>query len=74
VTDLHVQIPEDLALRLTDEARERGITPDEVVAEALRVHVPTKATGGLEFIGIGRARPGFSARAAEERMEAEGFV
>jgi hypothetical protein len=26
------------------------------------------------FIGVGQAKPGFSARAAEERLEAEGFV
>ena len=74
VTDLHVQIPDEVAERVATEARHRGVTPDEVVADALRAHVPAKTTGALGFIGIGQAKPGFSARAAEERMEAEGFV
>ncbi len=74
VTDLHVQIPDDVAVRVATEARDRGVTPDEVVAEALRAHVPVKTTGALGFIGIGQAKSGFSARAAEQRMEVEGFV
>jgi hypothetical protein len=74
VTDLHVQIPDDVAARVATEARDRGVTPDQIVADALRAHVPAPKSGSLEFIGIGQAKPGFSARAAEEQLEAEGFV
>lgn len=74
MTDLHVQIPDDVAARVATEARDRGVTPDQVVADALRAHVPAQKSGSLEFIGIGQAKPGFSARAAEERLEAEGFA
>jgi len=74
MTELHVQVPDDVAERLAGEAGRRGVTPDEVVTEALRVHMPAEPTATFGFIGVGQAKPGFSARAAEERMEAEGFV
>jgi hypothetical protein len=64
MTDLHVRIPDDVAARVATEAHNRGVTPDEVVAEALRVHVAATSDDSLGFIGIGRAKPGFSARAA----------
>ena len=74
VTEMRVEIPDDLAAKVLTEARERGVSTEKVVLDALREHVPSEPSGSLAFIGIGRAKSGFSARAAEERMEAEGFV
>jgi plasmid stability protein len=77
VTELHVRIPDDLAESLASEAAERGVSSEDLAAEVLRAHVPSESSpraNQFSFIGIGRAKPGFSARKAEERLEAEGFV
>lgn len=77
VTELHVHIPDDVAERLVSEATERGVSAEDLAAEVLTAHVPEPVptpSRGLSFIGLGRAKPGFSARAAEERLEAEGFA
>lgn len=43
-----------------------------VEAEVLRLHAPERrGASRLGFIGFGEARPGFSARQAEERLEAQ---
>ena len=74
MTELRVVVPDEIAERLASEAADRGTSAEEVAAEVLRLHViPRSATGRFGFIGIGTARPGFSAREAEERLEAEGF-
>jgi len=73
VTELHLQIPADVADRLALEAAERGTSTEEVAAEVLTLHVPGKTGGGLGFIALAHAKSGFSARAAEELLEAEGF-
>ena len=73
MSDLHVRISEDLAERLALEARHRGVGLDQLVTEAIQTHLPP-AGAGLGFVGIGQAKPGFSVRVAEERMEAEGLV
>ncbi|MGD0595739.1 MAG: hypothetical protein ABSB54_18875 [Acidimicrobiales bacterium] len=74
MTELRVVISDDIAKRLELEAAGRGTSPEDVAAEILRLHAPTESSAKLGFIAIGRARPGFSARAAEERLEAEGFA
>ncbi|MGD0255793.1 MAG: hypothetical protein ABSB99_09640 [Acidimicrobiales bacterium] len=75
MTELRVTVPDEIAERLATEAAERGTSAEDVAAEVLRLHVPSeRRTGRFGFIGIGQARPGFSARVAEERLEAEGFV
>jgi hypothetical protein len=73
VTELHLQIPDDVAEGLALEAAERGTSTEVVAAEVLRLHVPGKTGEGLGFIALAHAKPGFSARAAEELLEAEGF-
>ena len=73
MSDLHVHISQDLAERLALEAHQRGIALDQLVSEAIQTHLPP-AGAGLGFVGIGQAKPGFSARVAEEQMEAEGLV
>ena len=75
VTELRVTVPDETAERLAREAADRGTSAEDVAAEVLRLHAPLRrGTSRFGFIGIGQARQGFSARQAEERLEAEGFV
>jgi hypothetical protein len=74
MTDLHVHIPDEVAERLATEAAQRGTSTEDVAAEVLTLHAPNKTGEGLGFIALAHAKPGFSARAAEELLEAEGFV
>jgi plasmid stability protein len=73
VTDLHVQISDEVAQRLATEAAQRGTSTEDVAAEVLTLHAPVHNGEGLGFIALAHAKPGFSARAAEELLEAEGF-
>ena len=73
MTDLHVQVTEEVAKRLATEAAHRGTSTEDLAAEVLTLHAPNKTGDGLDFIALARAKPGFSARAAEELLEAEGF-
>ena len=75
VTELRVVVPDEIAARLASEATERGTSVEDVAAEVISLHAPTeRGADRFGFIGIGQARPGFSARKAEERLEAEGFA
>src|SRR5208283_687702 len=75
VTELRVTVPEETAERRASEAADRGTSAEDVAAEVLRLHAPLRrGTSRFGFIGIGQARPGFSARQAEESLEAEAFV
>jgi len=40
MTDLHVQIPDDVAGRLADEAGRRGVAVDVVLTELLAARLP----------------------------------
>jgi len=56
---------------------DRGVTVEELTSEALQAYLEhEQASNGtdLTFIGLGDAENGFSARGAEERLEAEGFT
>ena len=58
----------------TSEGVERGTSAEDVATEVLRLHVPPRpATGRFAFIAIGQAKPRFSAKEAEERLEADGL-
>jgi len=74
MTELYLEIPEELAERLASEAAQRGTSTEIVAAEVLSLHVPSKLGDGLDFIALAHAKPGFSTRAAEELLEAEGFA
>jgi mannitol/fructose-specific phosphotransferase system IIA component (Ntr-type) len=74
MADLHVHIPDEVAHRLATEAAQRGTSTEYVAAEVLTLHAPNKTGEGLGFIALAHAKPGFSARAAEELLEAEGFA
>jgi hypothetical protein len=74
MTDLHVHIPDEVAQRLATAAAQRGTSTEDVSAEVLTLHAPARTGDGLGFIALAHAKAGFSARAAEELLEAEGFA
>ena len=70
MTDLHVQIPEELAERLAAEAAERGTSAEEIAAEVLASHAPRPHGRSLPFVGIFDAPAGsISVAEAERRLE-----
>jgi hypothetical protein len=58
VTNLHVQVPDDVAERVERVAHDRGVSTDEVVVEALRIHVTHQSTLPPRFIGVGHSGRG----------------
>jgi len=70
-----VSLPDDLASRAAAVAADRGVTVEELASEAVEAYLESEpaAVTGLSFVGLGDAANGFSARAAEERLELEGF-
>ena len=76
MVNVTVSLPDDVASRAATVASARGVTVGELVSEALEAYLDSAATLGehvLSFVGLGDAEKGFSARRAEERIEAEGF-
>ena len=58
MSELRVVLPDDIAERLTERARERHTTAEELAGEAVRSFVgPIEPVGGhrLSFIGVGRS-------------------
>jgi len=83
MSQVHWELPAGIVERLHVVAERRGATDDQVAAEMLSAQlvednlkpkVGEAAPGRLSLIGIGEARPGFSARLAEERLENEGMA
>lgn len=72
--ELRVTVPDEIADRLASEATEQGTSVEDVASEVLRLHVSTLPRDALDFIAIARSKPGFSARRAEEELEAAGFT
>jgi predicted transcriptional regulator len=61
-----VPLPDDLAARLAAAAAERGITPEELLVEAVEAHLPRPRS----FVGIGASGRGdLSERHTEIRRE-----
>jgi hypothetical protein len=70
VTDLHVQIPDEVSARFVAAAAERGTSTEEVVAEVLTLHAPEPHSRSLLFTGMFEAPPGaLSVAEAERRLE-----
>ncbi|MHB8289422.1 MAG: hypothetical protein ACYDEY_09335 [Acidimicrobiales bacterium] len=67
---MHVEFPHEVTQELAARARAAGLSMEQVVMEALAPSVGQRRASA--FIDIGRAKPGFSVREAEERMETEG--
>jgi hypothetical protein len=74
VTVLRVVVPDETAERLASEGAQRGASAEDVDAEVLTLHAPAGSGDGLGFIALAHAKPGFSVRLDEQRMEAEGFT
>lgn len=70
---VNVDLPEDLLAALKQEAEQRGITLDAVIAESVGEHLRTpRPRRQFALAGIGASTSGRSARDADE-MLAEGF-
>jgi hypothetical protein len=76
MVNVTVSLPDDVASRVAAAAADRGVTVEELTSEALQAYLEQEQTsnGDLSFIALGNAENGFSAREAEERLEAEGFT
>lgn len=75
MVDVTVSLPDDVAARAAAAAADRGVTVERLASEALQAYLDREqASNGTElsFIGLGDAEIGFSAREAEEMLEAEG--
>ncbi len=76
MVNVTVSFPDDVASRAAAAAADRGVTVEQLASEALEVYLdkePPSELAALSFVGLGDAANGFSARAAEARLEAEGF-
>ena len=76
MVNVTVSLPDDVASRAAAAAADRGVTVEQLASEALEVYLdkePPSELAALSFVGLGDAANGFSARAAEARLEAEGF-
>ncbi len=75
MVNVTVSLPDDVASRAAAAAAERGVTVEELASEALGAYLDKEPAekASLSFVGLGEAANGFSARAAEERLESEGF-
>jgi hypothetical protein len=70
MTELRVNVPDEVAEGLASEAAERGTTTEDLAADLLRRHVPGGRRRGLSFIGIADGLPGApSAAELERRLE-----
>jgi hypothetical protein len=70
MTELHVQIPDDVADRLSAEAAQRGVAPETLVGEILAEQLPAPRV--LGFASLGRSTSGERA-ADDEDMLVDGF-
>ena len=68
-----VKLPDDVAKRAAAAAAELGVSVDEFASEAIEAFLGDRERRELGFVALGDAEPGYSARLAEERLEAEGF-
>jgi hypothetical protein len=75
MTELRVTVPPEIAERLASEAAERGTSAEDVAAEVLRLHAPSRSGGHrLGFIGIGRSGSRDSAAARHEEIIRDHFA
>jgi predicted transcriptional regulator len=71
-----VSLPDEVASRAAEVAADRGVTMEELTSEALEAYLDRERVSeaaGLSFVALGDAANGFSVRAAEAQLEAEGF-
>jgi len=74
VTELHVQIPDDVAERLARRAEREHTTPEQLASDAVRSYVgppPGSPRRPLGFIGLGQSGRSDVSERAEEILRAE---
>jgi len=70
MTELRVNLPDDVAERLASEAAVRGTSAEDLAADLLRRHVPPANSGSLSFVGMFDApEHGTSVSEAERQLE-----
>ena len=68
MTKLTIEVPDEVAQRVVAVAAERGVAPEDLVAEAVTEKFPPRRT--LGFIGLGHSGDGdLSGRVRELRRE-----
>ena len=72
VTELRVNVPDEVAERLASEAAERGTTAEDLAADVLRKHAPAPHGRSLSLIAFATALPGAPTAAEAERMLEDG--
>ncbi len=60
-----IMLPEDVDIRLRNEARRRGTSVAEVAREAIEKQLPPQPDGRLSFFGVGDGSP----KDASERVD-----
>jgi hypothetical protein len=69
-----ISLPDEVAARAERLAADRGVSVGELASEVVEAYVGRpNGEPTLSFIGIGTAADGFSAREAEQQLEANGF-
>lgn len=72
MTELRVEVPDDVAARLAAQAAERGRSAEEIAAELLTEHTPAATTGRRPgFVGLGRSGRHDLSERTEEIIGAE---
>lgn len=70
MTKLTIEVPDDVAQRVTAAAAERGVAPEALAGEVLAEQFPARRE--LGFVSLGRSTSGRRA-AEDEDMLTEGF-
>ena len=65
-----VELPEELAALLAEEASRQAVTPDQLAARLLAEHIPVRRR--LGFVAVGESTSQRTAAKAEDLL-AEGF-
>jgi hypothetical protein len=71
VTSLTIELPDELADRLAELARERGVSPEAVARELLEGQLPPVPDDAPDFIGIRNSGRGDLSERAKELRQAE---
>ena len=77
MVNVTVSLPDAVASRVAAAAADRGVTVEELTSDALQAYLEhEQSSNGADhsLIGLGDAENGFSAREAEERLDAERFT
>lgn len=74
MTELRVTVPDDVADRLASEAAQRGTSAEDLAADLLRRHLPSRVADDdrvAGFIGLGNSGRSDIAERSEEILRAD---